>query len=142
MQVLKGKVEIGVPRLCLFSCSCTWILPCADSHFVRIMYEGAACATVTLAEAVVIHAVLLLLLFLTSVSDDGNAPLDCTTGDGQSTTIHNKHWVWGKTGNFSAEFLFQLWTIWVFLGKGVLHILILKDYFWTHGPELMAMKGT
>lgn len=40
------------------------------------MDEGAACATVTFAEAVVIHAVLLLLLFLASVSDDGDAPLD------------------------------------------------------------------
>ncbi len=39
----------------------------------------AAVATVALAKAVVVHAVLLELLLLTSVSDYGKAPLDCST---------------------------------------------------------------
>lgn len=42
------------------------------------MDVGTAVATVTLAKAVVVHAVLLRLLLLISVSDDGKAPLDCS----------------------------------------------------------------
>lgn len=41
------------------------------------MDEGTAVAAVTLAEAVVVHTVLLLLLLLVGVSDDGEAPLNC-----------------------------------------------------------------
>ncbi len=55
------------------------LLPGADSHLVWVMDVLAAVATVALAEAVVVHAVLLELLLLTSVSDYGKAPLDCTT---------------------------------------------------------------
>lgn len=39
---------------------------------------SAAVATVTLAKAVVVHAVLLQLLLLASVPDNGQAALDCT----------------------------------------------------------------
>ena len=42
------------------------------------MDVGTTAATVALAKAVVVHAVLPLLLLLTSVSDDGETPLDCT----------------------------------------------------------------
>lgn len=52
--------------------------PGADRHFVWVVYEGATCSTVTFAEAVVVHAVLLLPLLLTSVANDGKTPLDCT----------------------------------------------------------------
>lgn len=54
------------------------MLPGADSHLVRVVYVGTTAAAVTLAEAVVVHAVLFLLLLLTSMSDDGKTPLDCT----------------------------------------------------------------
>lgn len=53
------------------------MLPGADGDLVRVMDVGTAVATVTLAEAVVVHAVLLLLLLLMSVSDYGEAALDC-----------------------------------------------------------------
>lgn len=53
-------------------------LPGADGHLVWVVDVGTAVATITLAEAVVVHAVLLWLLLLTGVSDDGKAPLDCT----------------------------------------------------------------
>ena len=55
------------------------------------MYVGTAVAAVTLAKAVVVHAVLLLLLLLASVSDYGEAPLNCATGirrHRQTTSIH------------------------------------------------------
>lgn len=45
------------------------------------MYEGTARAAVAFAEAVVIHAVLLLLLPVASVPDDGDAPLDRPAAD-------------------------------------------------------------
>lgn len=48
----------------------------ADGHLVRVVYVGTVCATVTFAEAVVVHAILLLLLLLTSMSNDGKTPLD------------------------------------------------------------------
>lgn len=52
-------------------------------HFLRIMDIGAALATVAPAKAVVIHAVLsLLLLLLLCLTDDGQAALDCTAGQG------------------------------------------------------------
>lgn len=41
---------------------------------------GAAGATVTLAKAVVVHAVLLGLLLLLGLPDDGQAALDCAAG--------------------------------------------------------------
>ena len=53
-------------------------LPGADGNLVRVVDVGTAVATVTLAEAVVVHAVLLRLLLLTSISDYGNASLDST----------------------------------------------------------------
>lgn len=53
-------------------------LPGADGHLVWVVDVGTTVATVTLAEAVIVHAVLLRLLLLTGVSDDGKAPLDCT----------------------------------------------------------------
>lgn len=54
------------------------VLPRADSHFVWVVNVGTVVATVTLAKAVVVHAVLLQLLLLTSMSDDSEASLDCT----------------------------------------------------------------
>lgn len=57
--------------LCLF-------LPGADGHLVWVMDVGATVATVTLAKAVVVHAVLLRRLLLMSVPDYGEASLDCT----------------------------------------------------------------
>lgn len=42
------------------------------------MDVGTAVTTVTFAKAVVVHAVLLWQFFLTSISDDGEAPLNCT----------------------------------------------------------------
>lgn len=44
------------------------------------MDVGATVATVTLAEAVIIHAVVFGLLLLACVPDDGEASLDCTAG--------------------------------------------------------------
>lgn len=41
---------------------------------------GAAGATVALAKAVVVHAVLLGLLLLLGLPDDGQAALDCAAG--------------------------------------------------------------
>lgn len=67
------------------------MLPGADGHLVWVVDVGTAVATVTLAEAVVVHAVLLLLLLLASVSDNGKAPLDCTAcfrKHRQTTGIH------------------------------------------------------
>lgn len=54
------------------------ILPGADSHLVWVVDVGTAVASVTLPKAVVVHAVLLQLLLLTSVSDYCEASLDCT----------------------------------------------------------------
>lgn len=47
------------------------LLPGADGNLVWVVDVGTAVATVTLAEAVVVHAVLLLLLLLMSMSDYG-----------------------------------------------------------------------
>lgn len=55
-------------------------LPGADGNLVRVVDVGTAGAAVTFAEAVVVHAVLLLLLLLMSVSDYGKAALDCAAG--------------------------------------------------------------
>lgn len=49
------------------------------------MDVGAAGATVTLAEAVVVHAVLLGLLLLLGLSDDGQAALDGAAGGQRET---------------------------------------------------------
>lgn len=54
------------------------VVPCADSHFVWVMNVGTVVATVTLAKAIVVHAVLLQLLLLTSMPDDSEASLDCS----------------------------------------------------------------
>lgn len=54
--------------------------PGADSHLVWIMDIGAAGATVALAKAVVVHAVLLGLLLLLGLPDDGQAALDRAAG--------------------------------------------------------------
>lgn len=64
--------------VCLLACPSQ--KPGADSHLVWVVDVGTAVATVTLAKAVVVHAVLLLLLLLTSMSDYGKAPLDRTAG--------------------------------------------------------------
>lgn len=50
------------------------------------MDVGTTVATVTLAKAVVIHAVLLQLLLLARVPDDGEASLDRTAGLGRQTS--------------------------------------------------------
>lgn len=55
-------------------------LPGADSHLVGIMDIGAAGATVAFAKAIVVHAVLLGLLLLLGLSDDGETPLDGAAG--------------------------------------------------------------
>lgn len=57
------------------------ILPGAHRHLVWVMDVGTTVATVTLAKAVVIHAVLFRLLLVTRVPDDGEAFLDCAAGD-------------------------------------------------------------
>lgn len=64
--------------ICLLACPSQ--KPGADRHFVWVVYEGATGSTVTFAKAVVVHAVLLLPLLLTSVANDGKTPLDCTAG--------------------------------------------------------------
>lgn len=60
-----------------------WLLhpsvPGADSHLLWIMDVGAVLPTIALAEAVVVHAVFLLLLFLLlGLTDDGQTPLNST----------------------------------------------------------------
>lgn len=67
------------------------MLPSADGDLVWVMDVGTAVATVTLAEAVVVHAVLLLLLLLACVSDYGKTSLDCAAcleKHRQTTGIH------------------------------------------------------
>lgn len=62
--------------------ACASQKPGADGNLVGIVDVGALVAAVTLAEAVVVHAVLLLLLLLARlVSYDGQTPLNRTTGD-------------------------------------------------------------
>jgi len=71
----------------VFSCA----LPGADGNLVRVVDVGTAVAAVTLAEAVVVHAVLLLLLLLMSLPDYGKAALDSAAGfrkHRQSTGVH------------------------------------------------------
>lgn len=65
-------------------------LPGANGNLVWVVDVGAAVATVALAKAVVVHAVLLLLLLLTSVSDYGKAPLD-RTACLQKTQINHRY---------------------------------------------------
>lgn len=60
--------------------------PGAHCHLVWVMDVGTSVATVTLAKAVVIHAVLLLLLLLACVPDDGQASLDRTACLGRQTS--------------------------------------------------------
>lgn len=56
--------------------------PGADSHLLWIMDVGAVLPTIALAEAVVVHAVFLLLLFLLlGLTDDGQTPLNSTACD-------------------------------------------------------------
>lgn len=55
-----------------------FLLPGANSHFVGVVDVWTAVSTVTLAKAVVVHAVLPRLLLLASVSYDGETPLDRT----------------------------------------------------------------
>lgn len=55
------------------------------------MYVGASVAAVTLAEAVVVHAELLLLLLLASVSDYGEAPLNRTASFKKQKKKHNRN---------------------------------------------------
>lgn len=51
-------------------------IPGANGNFIRIMDVRAGCATVTLAKAVVVHAVVFGLLFLLpSLTNDGQALL-------------------------------------------------------------------
>lgn len=54
-------------------------IPGADSHLLWIMDVGAVLPAITPAEAVVVHAVLLLLLFLLlGLTNDGQTPLNGT----------------------------------------------------------------
>lgn len=53
-------------------------LPGAHCHLVWVMDVGTTVATVALAKAVVIHAVLFGLLLLVCLSDNGEASLDRT----------------------------------------------------------------
>lgn len=43
-----------------------YTVPGADGHFVRVVDVGASVTMVTLAESVIVHAILLGLLFLLS----------------------------------------------------------------------------
>lgn len=61
-------------------------LPGAHCHLVWVMDVGTTVAAVTLAEAVVIHAVLLQLLLLACVPDDGEASLDRTACFGRQSS--------------------------------------------------------
>lgn len=70
--------------ICLLACASD--KSGAHGHLLRVMDVRAAFTTVTLAKAVVIHAVLSLLLFLLlCLSDDSQASLDGPAGQG--TTI-------------------------------------------------------
>lgn len=62
-----------------------FVLPGADGHLVGVVDVRAAVTAVTPAEAVVVHAVLLLLrLLVASVSDDGEAALDRAALEGKT----------------------------------------------------------
>lgn len=65
---------------------CEPSLPGAHCHLVWVMDVGTGVATVTHAEAVVIHAVLFQLLLLARVPDDGQASLDRTACFGRQTS--------------------------------------------------------
>lgn len=86
--LLKTKDQnTNLPTLSMLLCvHC--MSPGTDGHLVRVVDVGTAVATVTLAEAVVVHAVLLLLLLLTSVSNYGKAPLDCAACLKKTQTNH------------------------------------------------------
>lgn len=96
-----------IPSMTKMGCSCVVILPGADGHLVWVVDVGTAVATVTLAKAVVVHAVLLLLLLLVSVSDDGEAPLDCTASFQKTQTklrypqINNKQLAVTKRAHYA-----------------------------------------
>lgn len=55
--------------------------PGADGHFLRIMDVGAALPAITLAKAVVVHTVFLLLFLLLGLTNDGQTSLNSTAGD-------------------------------------------------------------
>lgn len=67
------------------------LIPGADGHLLWIMDVGAALATITLAEAVVVHTIFLLLFLLLGLTDDGQTPLNSTakwkgqTGSGNTS---------------------------------------------------------
>lgn len=54
------------------------LIPGADGHLLWIMDVGAALATITLPEAVVVHTIFLLLFLLLGLTDDGQTPLNST----------------------------------------------------------------
>lgn len=126
----------GVWQNTTFKKNKTFSLPGANSHFVWVMDVWTAAATVTLAKAVVVHAVLPLLLLLTSVSDYGETPLDCTACFGKQTNhrypqMNNKQLVVIKD---MPGLVFHISPLWGAPGKGIhqMLILILKDYFWLY----------
>lgn len=72
-------------------------IPGAHSHLLWVMDVGAVLPTIALAEAVVVHAVFLFLLFLLlGLTDDGQTPLNSTAKQSKmdisnfsTTTSHN-----------------------------------------------------
>lgn len=65
----------------LKACGCSKhpSIPGADGHLLWIMDVGAVLPSITLAKAVVVHTVLLLLLFLLlGLTNDGQTPLNST----------------------------------------------------------------
>lgn len=53
-------------------------IPGTDGHLFWIMDVGAAVPAITLAEAVVVHTVFLLLFLLLGLTNDGQTPLNST----------------------------------------------------------------
>lgn len=53
-------------------------IPGADGHLLRIMDVGAALPTITLAKAVVVHTIFLLLFLLLGLTNDGQTSLNST----------------------------------------------------------------
>lgn len=89
-------------------------LPGADGHLVWVMDVGATVATVTLAKAVVVHAVLLRRLLLMSVPDYGEASLDCTACFRHAEKKHRYQQINSKQPVVTREdnmYMFQLSTL-------------------------------
>lgn len=89
-------------------------LPGADGHLVWVMDVGATVATVTLAKAVVVHAVLLRRLLLMSVPDYGEASLDSTACFRHAEKKHRYQQINSKQPVVTREdnmYMFQLSTL-------------------------------